>query len=260
MRLHAVVLLQLVLGEEACAGDASDDAEGTCLLQLQKHKTSMQSHKKKCPIWMKKDGRYQNVYEKCTGGDCADGLFCCPSGMCMDSDTGSTQGPNCLRAQGHLDTCRLARNGQCNYHYPSPEDPSCRVGSDCTDCGKERAEWKCRPGEADEMHDEDCEECEDEDSLDFGRMKRKAMPAGKERCRGRAVNKFGRGLTEAQCKAKCMESSSCKVIMYHLKSKLCNEMKHCKKPRKTKSPWAVYEKCEHCMSKPEIVSAIAGEL
>merc|ERR1719352_1778258 len=89
---------------------------------------------------MKKGGRFQNVYEKCTGGDCADGLFCCPSGMCMDSDTGSTTGPNCLRAQGHLDTCRLARNGQCNYHYPSPEDPSCRVGSDCTDCGKEPAE------------------------------------------------------------------------------------------------------------------------
>jgi len=250
-----LLLLPLVRGEDVCEDSGG---EGTCLLQLQK--ATMQAHKKTCPIWMKKDGRFQNVYEKCSAGECADGLFCCPSGMCMDSDTGATTGPNCLRAQGHLDTCRLARNGQCNYHYPSPEDPSCRVGSDCTDCGKERAEWKCRPGEADEMNKEDCEECEDEDSLDFGHMKQKAMPRGKERCRGRAINKFGRRLTEAQCKAKCLESPTCQVVAYHLKSKLCNEYKNCDRPRKTKAPWAVYERCEHCMSKAEIVKAIDGAL
>jgi len=230
-------------------------------LQLKGAAEQPRPKKKTCPIWKRQDGKHQMVYETCYKSDeCADGLFCCASGMCMDSETGSTQGPNCLRAQGHLDTCRLANNGQCNYHFPSPEDPACRIGSDCSDCGKERDEWKCRPGEV-ECDEGNCDggcNCDDEDKIDVGCMVKKDMPKGKERCRGRALNKFGRRLSEADCKAKCLDSPTCKVVAFHTKSKMCNEYKNCDRPRKTKAPWNVYERNAHRMSKDEVVKSIGG--
>ena len=55
------------------------------------------------------------------------------------------------------------------------QDYHCR-GSHCSSVSGERCDlpFVSLNAQADEMHDEDCEECEDEDSLDFGRMKTKA--------------------------------------------------------------------------------------